>query len=1027
MTRIRRSPLAARRAALALAAALAAWIAPACDNPACVFGGDCFSGGSGGGALGSNPASVPPDHAWLLPGAPKIVEFLPSGNQIATTTPVVLRFSESMSAGSLSSAFQLVEVGGFGAPVPLLPPGLVGDGRLLVLVPALALKASATYELSFRDDVVVFDLLGTTLQEPEDGLVGSFTVAASDPTVPRLITSWPTDGLQNQSPTSEIVAVFDRRIVPTGVNSVTVDTFVVTVGGVKPSAYPAPQAVIFAGGGGLPASDTRAWNWRSVDSQGLAVPFATGAAVDLTLSPAGHKIMTEDGGTLPETQIDFDLIPFLAPLSAQIVSLPTDAIGIANLSGSVPLEVAVEVTGGLASDELGIFLFGANQNGEDSLVALFREVTLANAAYDPLTGIATLGEAQLDIASSTAPVDARFADGTLAIALRLERGGVISPVRLLDTDRADAAPQPALLDTTRPVLIGLSPAGTNLASLRSDLTDLVAVGRADEEVRAAEVSTALGDNGVVPPVIAFDEPQSTLDDGLFVAAPVVLGAIDPANLPLAFTLRIFDRALNAAAAPTTASFQQLGASGPAPALPGNPTVAVEAFAADGLAPVGGAHVFTHELAGGAPTFVDQAFTLSNGRATLNAAPGGETVVTVDAPGFDLFTFQGVPTARLGVPLSRANTPSATFQGTVTTIDLSVSTMTKWAADARLLGAQGDVVTVQGCSFNPIELNFDCVYGPASMAAGPLGAAGVVAVIPPPGEFAYSPQGFLKGWRGRLPRKLAGAGQTSLLDFSLNSTLDAVGSPQEELAIDGPALDLDATGATGISLATLDGDPRVALQARMRGIGGALLAGYGVAFPASGAPTDNWRVRCAFPGVVDFDDTSYPSDALGELVTDGVIDAELYVRCEIKDDLGNRSSRRPPLSTLPALSSLPLAGAPRVTSPAAGGNSGGPAYDLVFDEVLGAVGQPGIYRATLRAASGRRWALWRLGGGGATLTLSLPDIAANGGNPLPNGSITARVEVFAWPGFAPQTSFLWTDLGRDLDVFAESAPVQFTQP
>ncbi len=1025
---IRRPPPAgARRAALALAAALGAWIAPACDNPACVFGGDCFSDDPTGGALGSNPASVPDDHAWLLPGAPVFTEFFPSGNQIATTTPVVVRFSESMSLQSLASAFQLTEVGGFGVPVPLLPPGLSGDGRLLILIPATALKSSATYELSFREDVVVFDLLGTTLQEPTNGLVGTFTVAASDPTVPRLLTTWPPDGAANQSPTGEIVAVFDRRMVATPVPTVTVDCFVVTVAGTKPVAYPAPQAVIFAGGGGFPATDTRAWSWRSVASEGLAVPLGTGSAVNLTLSPAGHKIVAEAGGDLPETQIDFDLTPFLAPLSAEIVSLPTDAIGIANLSGGVPLAVAVEISGGLSSDELGIFLFGDNQNGQGSLVALFREITLAAAGYDPLTGIATLGEAELDLASSTAPVDARFADGTLSIALRLERGGVISPVRLLDTDRSDAPPQPALLDTTRPVLLGLSGAGTNLSSLRSDLTDLVVVGRADEEVRAAEVSTALGDNGVLPPVIAFDPPQGTVDDGLFVAAPVLLGVIDPASLPLDFSLRIYDRALNGAAAPTSASFRQIGASGPAAALPGNPTVAVEVFAADGLAAVPNAHVFTHELAGGAPTYVDDAFTDPSGRVTLAAAPSGETIVTVDATGYDLFSFQGVPTARLGVPLSRANTPSATFQGTVTTVDLAVQTMTKWAADSRLTSAFGDVVTVQACSFNPIELSFDCVYGPASMAAGPLGAAGVVAVIPPPGEFAYSASGFLKAWRARLPRKLAGAGQVSLLDFALNSTLDGVGTPQEELSIDGPALDLDATGASGIDLSALNGAPRIALQARVRGLGGALLAGYGVAFPLSGAPTDTWRVRCAYPGAVDLNDTSYPSDSLGELVADGVIDAELFVRCELEDSSGNRTSRRPKASTLPPLSALAAIGVPTLNSPAAGTGTGGPAYDLSFDEVLGGTGQSGLYSAALKAAGGRRWVLWRLGGAGPTLSISLPDIATNGGSPLPNGSITARIAAFAWPAFSPQASFLWTDIGRDQDAFAQCAAVQFTQP
>ena len=64
----------------------------------------------------------------------------------------------------------------------------------------------------------------------------------------------------------------------------------------------------------------------------------------------------------------------------------------------------------------------------------------------------------------------------------------------------------------------------------------------------------LGDNGpdpADPPPVVGSSPA-----GLFVAAPVVLpatgGIVPPSSLPLSFTITVYDRALNAAAIPTTA-------------------------------------------------------------------------------------------------------------------------------------------------------------------------------------------------------------------------------------------------------------------------------------------------------------------------------------------------------------------------------------------------------------------------------------------------------------------------------------------
>lgn len=1006
---------------LALVAALALLPSAGCDNPACIYGGNCFDD-DGGGPLGSNPATVPPDHAWLLPGAPTITGRLPVGNAIASTSPVVLYFSESMSAASLGQAFQLVATSGFGAPVPLFPATLVGDGRVLLLLPATPLAAETTYELSFRDQSLVYDLSGTTLAQPADGLVHSFTVAAEDPQAPSVVGSWPLDASTDQGPTGEVVVIFDRALQPLTVN---VDSFAVTVNGATPPSHPAPQTLQIFGLGPEP----RVWTWRSTDASGLAEPLAGSGAVSVTLSPAGNTIQALDGEPLPLTVFDFQLAPFSAPLAAELVSLPTDAIGIANLDGSLALDLSVTIADGLPDDRLGAFLIGASLEEDQGLIALYREFSLAELGYDPQVGFVSLGAAELDLTSSLAPLAARFADGTLDVALRVGRAGVFSAVRLLDTDPTDAVPQGALLDTTRPVLAGLGPAGASLAALRSDLRHIVVSGRASEPVRAAEVSCILGDNGVLPPVQENDPSFSSEAAGLFVAAPVLVDVLAPAQSTQQVTVLVYDRALNAAATPTVATFQQVGASGPAPALPGNPTVTVEVFDAQTLLPLPGALVLTHASGVGAPVPLDATLTSIDGRATLVAAPAGATLLTVDMSVplvYDLFTFQGVPSAFLSVPLTRPSGSLGLLQGSLVAPDDDVTTLSKWVGDTRLFDAHGAVTPVQSCSFNPILSSYECVYGPASLTTGTTGAASFVALSVPPNEFTYSPSAFLKGWDARLPRLPSVTGIQDPLDLSFDTPLDAPSTPLEERVLDVPAVDLDATGLVAMNLANLvGGGPAVTVESRMAGLGGALLAGYGVAFPTAGAPTDQWRLRAAFPGAIDWDDTKYPGDELGRLVSAGLITGQPFLRVDLRDQAGNRSVRRPRFDVLPPV--LVPCEPPTVLAPAAGGGTGGPSFALTVDDVLAnGPAQPGLYLATLTASDGRRWRVWSPGGAGPTLELWLPPIQALGGTPLVSGPLQVTVSTVAWPTFDPAL-FLWTDLGRESDVSAAGAAILLQQP
>jgi hypothetical protein len=1010
--------LRARGALLALFAAALTTLA-GCDNPACVFGGTCGDGGSGG--IAGEPAEVPADHAWVLAGAPTITGFFPKGTQIHSGTPIAITFSESMAASTLSGAIRVSEVGGFGLPVALLPAALVGDGRALILIPATALTGGTAYDVHWAENRVVTDLQGAVLLQAVDRFIGTFTVAASDPPTPAVMTTWPVDGAKGQSTHGQIVVVFDRKM---NAGTITPQSFVVTVDGQPPALNPPPQQLLILGVGG-PVTDTRVWLYRSVDNQGNAVSLGTGGHVQVVLSPTGNKILDAGGGVLAQKTIAFDLAAIDEPLAAEIVSVPTDAIGIDNLGGGSatvpPLEVAVTLADGQPDDRLGVFLFGSSGGATPKLFALFRDFKLENIAFDPISGIATLGEAELDIASSTSPVQARFADGTLAMAFRLQRGTAITPVRLLDTDPALAGPQHALLDTTRPKLVGLGATGTGSGSFRSDLRDLALVGRASEELRSVEVSTALGSNGMLPTVVG------SRSDGLFVAAPVPLGVLDPASQPLAFTARLFDRALNESASSVNATFTQLGASGPGAALPGNATVDVEVFDARTLLAVSGALVLTHEDVAGSVSLVESGITNASGKVTLTAGVLGETLVSVDAIGYDLFTFHGVPSSRLSVPLAKTGEAAAQLSGEVSTTSTTLPTLQRFVRDARFRPADEPLLPVQPCTLDPLVLRFVCPFGPRAVFPGRIGALGFVGIDPPPSAGTWSAQSFLRAFALELPLPQGGPAQALSEEIEVDQLLDQAGLDPEERALDGPAVDLLAAGTAGIDLAALSGAPRVAVLARSGGIHGRSLTGSGVAFDVSGNPVDTWLVRCAIPGAADPSEGKYPGDEQGKLVLEGTIERDLRILIELRDASGNRAGRRPRFLAAPA--SLAPLDVPTVSSPPALGHTGGPSFDLVFANAIpDSLGQGGLYRATLTAPGGRRWVLWRPDqpDGAGAMVVHVPDVAAGGGAPLANGSIACSVAAFAWPSFAPAL-FSWGDVEREHDAFSESGSIQFTQP
>ncbi len=1007
------------RAALIAALLALPWLLSGCDNPSCVFSGDCGSGSAG--SLGTNPAQLPPDGTWVRAGAPTLTTFSPGGTMIASTTPIVLRFSESMLAGTLGGAFEVRQTSGAGGGmVPLAGVSTVADGRLVVLLPSTALTNGQSYEVSLADTAEVTDLTGT-LFEPADPVLGTFTVAATDPTAPRVVATWPVNGSTGASTTTEVVAVFDRTL---NLGTVSATSFRVRVDSNAPTFNPAPTALTLVGSGGSVVSDSRVLRWRSVDSSNEAVYLGRGLDGELTISPgtnANDTIRTSGGTAVGTVTVTWDFNSIDAPVSARIASDPDDAIGIASLDGTDPLEVEVTLVDGQVGDTLTTLVFGTLPDTNPSrLGARQRTYSLTVAGT-----LVTLTEAELDLASSTAPVTARFDDGPLAFAFSLTRGGATTPVRRLDVDPSAAGLQDPLLDVTAPSLQGFGLSGTNVLTFTSDGRDLTLNGRADEALRSLVVTTAMGDNAPMPPVVGdgagglLPPVVGAREAGSFVARPVPLGLLDPGAGPLAFDATAYDRALNPAP-PVSATFTQVGTVRDSSAVPAG-MLEVHAFDAGTLLPIAGAVAYVHQDGGGGNlTFSNSAPADVTGSALL-MDPGGTLVVTVDAAGYDLFTLHGVVTNRISVPLVPTGTTSAFLQGAVETPSTQLGTLDRRLGDARYRRGDERLGIVNACTFDAGSGLFSCSFGPLPVVPERLGALGFVAVSVPADVMFWSHLTFLRAAAFVAPSPAIAPALVGTETVPVAGLLNAAGADPEELPIDGPQPVLNASAAA-LGLGTLDGDPGIVVEARVPGVPGTVPVGAGVAF-AAGA--NAWDVRCAYPGAADF----LPAvGQLGSLVTTGAIEQELLLRAEVRDTLGAVAGARPTVSSAP-VSLQPLA-IPLVQPPLCtmapglcGGSSGAPPYAISFGDVIS--GTPGIYRVDLTGPLGRGWTIWRADGGGATASVGVPADAA--GNPfLPDGTIACEVSAYAWPGFVP-TSFAWTDVERRHAGFAHASPIQYAQP
>lgn len=971
-----------------------------CDNPACVFGPNGCQQQGNQESLGSAPATVPSDGAWIVPTKPVFQDMVPTGTEAHPETPIAITFSESLNPASVHGSFEIIETT-LQTQIPNFnPPPVTGDGRVVILSPVVPLQNGGNYMIRYVEGAEITDLTGQVLDLPEDRIIGSFSVAQTTPTTPILMGTFPADFSAGASDIGEMVAIFDRPMDDTPANPFDTTSWRVTVNGVPPANNPDPEPLVIIP---EPATITldSVWTWESLDSTtGKRVSLGPAAEVEVELSLPGSKLVDEAGEELAASVFAYDTQALPAPFLVEkgTLSDPPDAIGRPNLLDVVPVLQVQLTSSAQADDQVELFFFG-DSTVDGSTVALSRvaTVTAPTLMVDLLPG-------QLQLLPEGQPA---VADGNLHVGARMIRGGQRTAIRMLDLDPETLAINPLLYDVTAPQLLGLGADGSGSVSFSSDLRNLTIVGVADEEVTLAEVTASTGDdNGLETPVIL------STTDGLFAAAPVNIGTgvLDPGT-SITYTVRVFDRALNVQAAPLAGTYFPRGTVfGSAPE---GGTIDVRVYDELTLAPVVGASVEVIEDDGATFTSIDTGFTDGTGFVNVNAAGiGNSTIVVVDHVDYGLWSFQGVPTDSLQVPLLPSGNPFGTSGGTAVSFH-DLSNLTQVVADSRRPDGLTPFTGTLPCSSEgPVDV---CPYGPGVIRGGEVGAQTYFAADFDIALGSFNPTSFLRAFETRLLiAPINGGGGDLNGNFLIQDLLALASSEEQPIATPTQSLADPTTYAP--DLGVVSEDPIMTVEALSPAIPDGIVVGTGVAFDTGGGPGP-WTVLGAYPGIADgFDDGG--GDLLGSLVTGQTLEADQFLRIEVNSDSGQVGARPRISNETGTLTPIDL---PRFVSPGSGGSSGANTFDLITDDVIpDALGMDGIYRVVLVDSTGRTMTIWTLdpaGSADAGVSVRVPaGLAAGPG--------TCAISAFAWTSFDP-TSFLWSDVDREHEVFAHTPQLFFT--
>jgi hypothetical protein len=541
----------------------------------------------------------------------------------------------------------------------------------------------------------------------------------------------------------------------------------------------------------------------------------------------------------------------------------------------VPVLAIELMTTPQVGDRLSLILFGSGHAIDDPLQSLLRtfEISVEDAFVEILP-------ADLNLLDATTLNGAALADGPITIAVRYERGSVMTPVQIADGDALLPGLQPLILDVTPPQLVGMGPSGDLLDSLRSDQRGVVLSARANEDIRRAIVRMPGSgfDNGEDAGVASSNEA------GLFVTLPVRDGSGDPLNfltVPTLYSLEIYDRALNPATVSIGGTFTQIGAVGPNPVIPGDP-ISVHAYDALTFAPLAGVRVISDRDLGGVVDRIGLGTTNASGNALVTSAPSGTTILSLALEEYDLFTFHGLDSRRIQVPLMPSGTLEARSTGEVVAQlpDADVEDSTGHVGDSRVPPGDERLFPVGGCDTDAVESVLRCAYGPEGVLPGWLGAQSFLATDESVTFATFSAAAFLEAFALKLPLTPLSSNQTESSDIRLDFLLsDLVPADQ---AVAGPDQVLDEPPRVepdGFGLVT--GDPVITVETVSPGIHGSIPVGRGLAFDDM---LGSWDLRSAYGGQAR---GGADPGGWGALVTAGTLESDLYLRAELTDDAGAR--------------------------------------------------------------------------------------------------------------------------------------------
>jgi hypothetical protein len=941
-------------------------LASACENNI----GRAFDRGGGGGGGDGNATGIEPlsTGGIVAEGRPKARAAFPSGAGWPLTVPIVVIFSESMSADSIApqqgSPTLALRVKGTPAPLPATYDFLLGN-QVVVMRPLAPLLGDGTeYEVALQPEASDVDgvrIGGTTPQ-----VLTEFT-PDRDPAQAdgRILVTLPRDNERDRTRETPIYAIFDRPALSASVNR---NNFRVQTS----AGAPVPGGLSFPLQG-------------ATGADGRVLRFDPDA-----LLPGGSEVQVfvEDtiefadsgklgfGGRAPFAR--FRTLEFAAPQSVRVGNISPgfpDKVNRGNFD-NLQLDVVVG-SSALADDELRVRLYGLDTRTQAANDVDFVERRARLALSGAQTVTVDFAQALGTLAS---PI---FADGGLVFAVQLARG---SRATAFVASSGATAPR---LDVTPPTLTTAGPpTGPSATDLVTDQEFAVFFGTANERIVSATLTAGT----------QMETLFASSDSGRFTLRPL---ALVRNGLPLDYQLTITDTAGNLVAAAVTGTIVQRGfVTG---SVVSGGTLVVEAYDDSTLRAIAGATVLVEPgLPTKPPTGRSSAITGADGRATFTGLTAPTHTITIVAPGRDLKTLLDSGAGFVSLPLRPSAAATATFTGRLAfqATPGMTGVLGSNLFDDRLLQearttsqAPNDAPPVAIRPNRPHVVTgfagpFEPTATPAYVFAG-CGMCGTTgAVLTPP---------------------LAAAAGGSTATGTVTLTIGA-----------GTAISLAATyvadfaAAAGLDTANLSEPPTVRVVGGLRGFPGMPLFGAGFAVAGAGA-------TFTINGTYSF----------GQVAVLTPFDPVLWVSTQARDTGGNVARHRRFIANNTLGTTFPTVDPPGIPTVTAPSGSFADSPEVTYQDRLEAALLPGGIAFTELIATdnaGRRWSIVRGDTDGSTgaVTVQLPALAGSGVVGLAPGTWTIRAEnTLLLSTTQTAADYVLEEMRRQEVTWSRAAPKTFT--